>query len=512
LLCPLGHTSWWKVQVKAGSSWTLEVTALDETGAATTSKAQPLIGVWNVGDGGLPTVASEPWSMNSMAPGVTQLWMPAGSTPGNYMFAVADQYGGGRPDFGYSARVLYAAGVTPSVLATGGGKIVIDGEGFRQGNQVSVNGVAAKVVSWSSTEIVAMAPSMTAAGASLAMPVDVMVTDVATGGETDIANGFVYSDVQQDAMSVLSQPGTLETGVVAAAPFTVQLTKADGSPIANASVSFSVASGSAGFAACAGAATCTLETNALGTVSTTVIGGAAGQVVLSASEVSGSAGVEVTVTDVNPVRVVTMANAASYVAAGGSGTWTLSLSAMQDGAAAASVPVVWTASSGVSLSGASTTTGADGSATVVVSGARMSVGTATVTGCAWSGVCASWTMMVVDPSQWRIAVSGGAGQSVSAGTVLASVTMGVTDTAGHALEGATVSVYQTADGWEGTCSTSGRCASSPVLDSAQSTVVSDASGSVAVTPLEVPGVAQVVNIAAVTGTQGFVSLSLPVTP
>ena len=135
-----------------------------------------------------------------------------------------------------------------------------------------------------------------------------------------------------------------------------------------------------------------------------------------------------------------------------------------------------------------------------------------VTGCAWSGVCASWTLTAVDSSQWRIAVNGGAGQSVSAGTALAAVTMGVTDATGHTLEGAAVTVYQTSDGWEGTCATQGRCAASPVLASAQSTAVSDASGNVTVTPLEVPGLPQVVNIAAVTGTQGFVSLSLPVTP
>jgi hypothetical protein len=513
LLCPLGHSSWWNVQVNGGSSWTLEVTALDETGAATMSKAQPVIGVWKVGDRGLPTIASEPVSMNSMAPGVTQLWMPAGSTPGNYMFAVADQYGGGRPDFGYQARVLYAASATPAAVGAAGGQIVIAGEGFRQGNQVSVNGVPATVLSVSANQIVARAPSMAAAGAALATPVDVMVSDVATGGETDIANGFVYSDALPDVMTVVSAPSALETGVAAATPFAVQLFGTDGvTPLANASVQLSAAPGSASFGACSGASTCVVQTNAMGIVQTTVTGGSAGQVVLSAAEVNGSAVKQVTVMDTNPVRVVTMASAASYVAAGASGTWTLSLSAMQDGAAAASVPVVWMASGGVSLSGASTATGADGSASVVVSGSQMNAGTAMVTGCAWSGVCASWTLTAVDSSQWRIVVSAGAGQSVSAGTALAAVTMGVTDTAGHTLQGAAVTVYQTTDAWEGTCAVQGRCASSPVLESAQSTALSDASGNVMVTPLEVPGLPQVVNIAAVTGTQGFVSLSLPVTP
>jgi hypothetical protein len=118
----------------------------------------------------------------------------------------------------------------------------------------------------------------------------------------------------------------------------------------------------------------------------------------------------------------------------------------------------------------------------------------------------------VDSSQWRIAVMNGAAQSVSAGMTLAPVTLGVTDTAGHALEGAAVSVYQTADGWEGVCPVPGRCPASPVLASSQSSAISDSSGSVPVTPLEVPGLPQVVNIAAVTGTQGFVTVSLPVTP
>jgi hypothetical protein len=98
------------------------------------------------------------------------------------------------------------------------------------------------------------------------------------------------------------------------------------------------------------------------------------------------------------------------------------------------------------------------------------------------------------------------------GTALSAVTLGVTDTAGHALEGAAVSIYQTTDGWEGVCPATGRCAAAPVLASEQSTAVSDANGNVTVTPLEVPGLPQVVNIAAVTGTHGFVSLSLPVTP
>lgn len=513
LLCPMGHSSWWSVQVNAGSSWTLEVTALDETGGATISKAQPVIGVWNVGDKGLPTVASQPTSMNALAPGVTQLFMPAGSTAGKYMFAVADQYGAGRPDFGYQARVLYAASVTPSVVGAAGGQIVITGEGFREGNLVNVNGVPATVVSWSDNQIVARVPSMGAAGEALATPVDVMVSDVATGGVTDISNGFEYSDAAPDVMTVVTAPASLETGVTAATMFTVQLVGPDGvTPLANASVQLSSVAGGAGFAACSGASTCAVQTNAAGIVQTAVTGVSAGQVVLTAAEVNGSAAVQVIVADVNPVRTLTMANASSYVAAGATVTWTLNVSATQDGAAAASVPVVWTAGAGVSLSSGSTTTDATGAAAVSVSATKMSAGTTTVTGCAWGVVCSSWTVTAVGASQWQVVVTSGAAQSVSAGTTLAPVVLGVTDTAGHALQGATVVVYQTVDAWEGVCAMAGACAAAPELTSSQSTATSDADGAVTVTPLQVPGLPQVVNIAAVTGTQGFVTLSLPVTP
>jgi hypothetical protein len=127
-------------------------------------------------------------------------------------------------------------------------------------------------------------------------------------------------------------------------------------------------------------------------------------------------------------------------------------------------------------------------------------------------VCASWTLYGVAASQWVIAVSSGGGQSVVEGVTPAVVTLLVTDGAGHALPGATVNVYETAYAWEGACALKGACASAPVLKTARSTAVSNESGMVQVTPIEVPGVAQVVRIAAATGTQGFATTSVTVMP
>ncbi|HEX5284273.1 MAG TPA: IPT/TIG domain-containing protein [Bryocella sp.] len=511
-LCPVGHSSWWSVHINPGSTWTIEVTALDETGAPTMNKAQPVLGVWNTGDGGLPTVASQPFSMNALQPGVTQLQMLASTTAKNYTFVVADQYGAGRPDFAYRARVLYAHSVSPAHVSTGGGQIVIAGEGFRQGNQVVVNGVPATVVISSANQIVARVPSMATAGASFGTPVDVMVMDVATGGTTDVGSGFSYSNVQPGIAVLVSSPASLETSVTAAKAFAVRLLEPDGvTPIIGEPVQVSVVSGSATLGACGGAATCTLVTDATGLVQTTVTGRGAGPVVLNATDVNGGAGVQVTVIDEDPVRAVSIATAPIYVAAGASTNWTISLAATQDGLAAVGVPVVWTASSGLSVSGGGLTNGS-GLAAPTVTATQIPAGAGTVTGCLWGTVCTSWTVTAVDASRWRITVSTGAAQSVSAGTALGPVSLGVTDTVGHALQGATVSVYQTVDAWEGACLSQGRCAASPVLASGKSSTVSDNNGNVSITPMELPGLPQVVNIAAVTGTQGFVSISLPVTP
>ena len=89
----------------------------------------------------------------------------------------------------------------------------------------------------------------------------------------------------------------------------------------------------------------------------------------------------------------------------------------------------------------------------------------------------------------------------------------VTDAAGHPLEGAPVQVYQRVLAWEGTCTgASAPCAAAPVLATSQITLSSDENGSIQLTPLQVPGVPQVLEVAAITGAQGFATLTLDEAP
>ncbi|QMV19460.1 hypothetical protein GOB94_12765 [Granulicella sp. 5B5] len=243
LLCGPGHSSWWSMRVQANRTWTIETTALDEDGAATVRKAQPVIGVWNSSDptGTLPTVASQATAMNAMSLGVTQLRMPATAVASSYRFVVADQFGGGRPDFAYQARVLYADSVSPATVGLSGGTITITGVGFRQGNEVLVNGVRAQVVSWSATQIVATAPSQSSAGAGV-QPVDVEVLDASTGGSTDISGVFTYASavvvVAGLPAEITAVSGAGQSVYVGTAlnPVVLQVSDSNGNPVSGATV------------------------------------------------------------------------------------------------------------------------------------------------------------------------------------------------------------------------------------------------------------------------------------
>jgi hypothetical protein len=520
-LCAADYTAWRKTAVNANTSWTIEVTALDETGAASVQKLQPVIGVWNSTDptGTLPTVASQAAALNSMSLGMTQLLMPATASASTLRIAIADQFGAGRPDFTYMGRILYVSGVSPATMATAGGQITITGTGFQAGNEVLVNGVAATASSWTSTQIVATTPTMAAAGALSGTAVDVEVLDPSTGGTSDMQAALTYTQKAIDQVLLMSAPASLETGYVAATPFAVRVYAADGiTPVASASVSFVVV-GSGGGAAvatgCGSGSGCVVTTDATGLASTPLMGVAAGSVMVSGTEMSGGASAHATIVDANPAQTVAISAVPQYLATGASGSWIISLTATQDGAAAANVPVAWsTPATGFTLTPPSGVTTANGTSSVTAQvSAIASASTNVITGCAWTTVCATWTVYGVAPSQRRITVSSGAGQSVvSGGVSLVPVMLLVTDGAGHALPGALVNIYQTAYAWEGGCPAKGPCAAAPVLTTSRSSATSDGSGLVQVQPLEMPGVAQVIKIAASTGTQGFATASLTVAP
>jgi hypothetical protein len=410
LICGVGHSSWFTTTIRANHTWTLEATALNATGQPTINALQPVLGVWNASDptGTLPTVAAVGYAMNSLNFGMTQLHVPAPTADTPIRLTVADQYGAGRPDFPYTGRILYADSVAPTNVSSKGGQITITGMGFRKGNTVQIDGKPATVLSWTSTQIVAVAP----AHAASATPVDVLVTDPSTGGTTDMPSALTY--------------------ITAAT-----------------------------------------------------------------------------------IQAVAITPTSAYLAAGASAQWTVSLTATQNGLPAATTPVTWSNSSTLTLSAAQTSTSAAGLATVTVQTGPIAAGsTGTVTGCAWTSVCATWTVYGIDPSQWRITPTSGAGQTLALGIPPAPINLQVTDAAGNPLPGALVTLYQTDYAWEAACpvATTARCPSAPVLATSKTTAVSDTDGLITVTPLLTPNTPQTLAIAAVTGTSGFATTTLTLHP
>ena len=184
-----------------------------------------------------------------------------------------------------------------------------------------------------------------------------------------------------------------------------------------------------------------------------------------------------------------------------------------NGNPAGGVALTWTPGPGLVLASSQAATGQDGGAVATVNLGPVAPGSVqTVAGCAWQTNCATWSLYGVDPSQLQVQITSGAGQSLPASATLGALTLLVTDGSGHPVQDASVSIYQRVLGAELPCNSPGRCPAAPVLAHNQTSMSSGADGSVSLQPLQVPGVAQTVEVAIAFGTQGLLTLTLVKTP
>lgn len=284
-LCGYGHAAWASFAVKANRSFTVEVTAQDEQGHATTGKVLPTMGLWNAVDatGTLPTVAKAATALNALTVGLTNLTVASATQDRTLRMSIADQRGDGRPDFAYTARVLYADAISPAVVGAAGATVTITGMGFRVGNLVLVNGGQATVTSVTPNAIVARVPSSFGVGAYTGFFADVTVKDPASGG-TSVMSSALYYQPGSNTLQLISAPrGTATLNVAATTDFAVKLVAPDGvSAVAGRPVTFSTTGGGVVWGACA-TATCTATTNAQGIAQTTVMPTVAGAVSVTAT-------------------------------------------------------------------------------------------------------------------------------------------------------------------------------------------------------------------------------------
>jgi hypothetical protein len=512
-LCNYGHTAWSSLTVKGGRTLTVEVSAQDENGFVTTAKAMPVIGLWNATDslGSLPGLAAAGTAFNSLVAGMTTL-TAHNSQQQQLRIAIADQRGDGRPDFAYQARVLYADTITPATVPAVGGVVTITGTGFRAGNAVTINGVNATVSSWSANQIVATVPSLHLLRSSTALVTDVAVTDITTGGSSVMTGALSYA-APVPILSLLTGPsGTVPVGQSIVTPFAVRVMAADNvTPVVNEAITFTAAGGSVQFAAC-GASTCTIATDANGVASTLVTPTSPGSITLHATGIDGAA--TASFNAVTRVQTLTLQRPLQYVAAGTTFISTLLVTATDNLAPTQGTVVSWQAKAGaINLSPTNSVVDSQGNTQTAATIGPLPPGSqATASACAWTTICTTFTAIGVDPAEWRLEVVSGAGQSLHAADTFAPVVLRVTDIAAHPIAGATVQIHQTIEPWTMPCPDSGRCPIAPVYNSSLNSVITDADGLITVIPLEAAGAAEITNLAAATGTQGFLALALQKQP
>ena len=286
-LCPFAHASNFTFNVRPGRTFTMEATALGPDGLATTTKAMPVLGLYAQTDPAyaLPSLGVTAAAFQGLAVATTEFRASTGNAT-QLRLAVADQRGEGRPDFLYQGRVFYADMVEPARIPAAGGVVTITGMGFRLGNAVLVNGVAASVSNWTPTSITATLPALAAAHAIAGTALDVAVLDHGTGATSVMSQALTYdaSASLPGAMILVSAPaGTVVVGAAAAPAFSVRLVAADGvTAMAGVAVTLSASpAGSVAFAGC-GAAACRLTSDANGLVSSVLTAASAGALTVTA--------------------------------------------------------------------------------------------------------------------------------------------------------------------------------------------------------------------------------------
>jgi hypothetical protein len=219
-------------------------------------------------------------------------------------------------------------------------------------------------------------------------------------------------------------------------------------------------------------------------------------------------------TAITQIRTATAVQPVEYVATGAIVAWTPQLNIADNTASTAGVIIDWrTISGNVAVSPGQSQVNAQGTASTLATVGSLTPGAqALLSGCAWTSVCATFTTQGVDPADLRLVAVSGGGQIVSASGALNPVVLLVTDAASHPVAGAVVQVYQTVDAWQLSCPDRGRCPIPPVLASTHYSLISDANGLLTITPQQLIGVAETTNLAAATGTQGFLSLTLEKQP
>jgi hypothetical protein len=273
-----GDVGYFLITAQANRTFSVAVTALDETSAASESKAAPVVGIWTLGDpqGTVPP-ALTPAPFNSATFGMTRLDAQVFISD-SFVIGLSDLRGDGRPDYHYHAHVLYGDSVTPQRIPVNGGAITLQGMGFAPGLTVTVGNNSAPLMAINTGQIVTTASPQSDGLQTIT------VTDPASGAFSIMTNVLTFGAAATDTIVLLqgANPPT-PVGTQAANPVTVRVLAAGGvTPVNGATVGWTSTNGAA-LSICGGATACSAVSDESGIASTWITPTATGNASITAT-------------------------------------------------------------------------------------------------------------------------------------------------------------------------------------------------------------------------------------
>lgn len=492
-LSQIGQTDWFRFPVRADRTFSVVTQALDESSAASSAKAMPIIGLWQASDAAGASPVSYAPALNGTATGST--WLRATTIADTQVrIGIADQRGDGRPDYLYSGWVLYVDSVSPSHLPAAGGPFILHGMGFRNSDTVLVGGVPATITSISPNEITAIAPASSTAGS-----VNVEVDDLPTlNAASIVSGGLSYDSGSGDALNLVTSPANtvpLSTPL----PFTVQALDSSLKPAGGLLVTYTLTSGAATLSC--GSSSCTVATSGDGRASLNITATSTATAVVTASLINGSS-LQAHFVGGTAASISALTSQQS-VAAGSTITWPVQALVLNAGSPSANQTVLWqTTVSGIVPQGtASATTSSAGIASKNLTVGPLTEGQlVTISACVnGTSNCTTFSAIGARSEYALLKPVSGTVQDLSTVDTPAALVFRLLDMNGNPLAGGSVSLYQALYSWTGTCSTHTVCTPGTLLATQSSAATSALDGLVSFSPLSLSGTATSLKALAVSG-------------
>jgi hypothetical protein len=443
--------------------------------------------MWALSDPGIsPAPANTPSAFNTSFPGMTMLNAQLLQTT-DFRVGISDIRGDGRPDYSYYARILYGDVVSPARASVAGGTpLAIQGLGFQPNTTVAIGKLNAPPMAISANQILLTAPAQ-ADGVQ-----DITLLDPPTLASSAMTGAVTYGAGPDDNLVLIPapNPGT-PVGGQAPNPIGMQVFAPDGvTPVPGASVFFT-STPAVSFSACSGASSCTVLSDQGGRASTFVTVLTAGAITITAQLAPASypapKQAQTTLVGTSSSLDISLAPQAAHIIQGGTTSVPLTARVLSNGVPLSGSKVDFAVMKGSgTLSSSTVTTNSNGYASTNLQLSALA-GDVQVSACVAPGdsPCQTFYGTAVPASGLQLQPVAGTSQLALAGQSFQAVTVRAMDfsTPPNPVLGASVSFqYVVGKIPAGSTVLSGgdtTITGDPlpvILESGQSTVVSDANG------------------------------------